>query len=127
MKKLLAMLMLGAFLVPGTAHATYSCFGTRSPCDLTGGIKVSALEKPAPVKQKKKKAVKHKKHVVKHHAKKKAKPKTYCYPEPRAKVDDSLVKDLPKQTPMPKAEAAPAKKAPDDLPPVKLPEPMPQK
>ncbi len=149
MKKLLAvLLLLGAFLVPDAAYATYSCFGTRSPCDLTGGIKVSKLDKPAKVKKGKK--VKKSKKPVKHKkvAKKKAAPaKTYCYPEPRVKAG-SLPDDLPKQTMIPKdkkeakpaAEKAPevkavpeampapeptpapeAKPAPTDLPPINLP------
>jgi len=74
MKKLLALLLLTAFLLPDAAWASYSCFGTNKPCDLTNGIRVGKLDDKAAAtkkstKKKTKKSTK-KKASKKHTAKK---------------------------------------------------------
>lgn len=115
MKKLLAALLFTVFLTPDAAWATYSCYGTRSPCDLTGGIKVNKLDVQKTSKHHKKSKKKSKKKA--HHVVKQAKKhvsKNYCYPEPRLKPD-TVMQDNVKQTPVPPAEMAPVK-VPDAMP-----------
>ncbi len=78
MKKLLAGLVIASLLLPGTAVATYSGFGTNEPYDSTGGSKITSeviqsdTVKKAKAQSKKKKAKKQikKKKVTKKKAKK---------------------------------------------------------
>ena len=113
MKKLLAGLLCAALLTPGMASATYSCYGTRSPCDLTGGIRVTQLESKPAVEKKVKKVVKKKATAkktgkVKKAAVKKKPPetRTYCYPEPR---ELPTAREPAKQSTIPAEQPAPVK------------------
>ncbi|MEJ0061966.1 MAG: hypothetical protein WDO70_01855 [Alphaproteobacteria bacterium] len=118
MKRLLACLVVLALLAPGTAFATYSGFGTGTPYDSTGGIKVTSevvssgeikAEKPAKKADKKSKHVKSKKKkAAKKTVKKAPKPKKAKKAKKGKKAKGA-------------AKAKPAAIKKDTLPPVDLP------
>jgi hypothetical protein len=92
LKKISAWLLLLVLLAPNAAWATYSCFGTNRPCDLSEPIRASALKSDKAQKHKKKKSVKKKKakkQKTKKHASKRQKKqvvpqKIACDPTPAA-------------------------------------------
>ncbi len=124
MKKLLAILLLTAFLLPDAAWASYSCFGTNKPCDLTNGIRVGKLDdKAAATKKSTKKKTKKttKKKTSKKPVQKKAKApvKQTKAKKPAKSVAaeaQPMVPDLP-----PIEEAAPAADAAPTIPVVQSP------
>ncbi len=126
MKKLLAGLLFTALLAPDSALATYSCYGTRSPCPFSS-INASPLAekplKPEKVKKTKKKAKK--KQTKKAVAKKKAPAKVYCEPAPTDAKAGAVV-PAPAATMTPEATIAPvAVPAPIEAVPAPAPVPVP--
>lgn len=76
MRKLLASLLIVALLSPEMALATYSGYGTNTPYDSTGGIKItSETIKSGTIKHT---ATKKKKKTVKHKASKKSSKKKHA-------------------------------------------------
>lgn len=118
MKKLLAGLLFAALLAPDSAMATYSCFGTRSPCPFTTISAAPLAAEPVKAQKTKKTKKKAKKKSTKKAVAKKA--PVYCEPAPTDMKAGTT--PAPTMTPAPEPVAPVAVPAPVEAAPAPVPD-----